>query len=41
MPNVDLEELLIGAIFSSHREGMAHRFDVPSFLIYVCVVSVY
>jgi len=40
VPNVGLEELLIDAIFSSHREGMAHRFDVQSFRIYVRVTNI-
>jgi hypothetical protein len=40
VPNVGLEELLIDAIFFSHQEGMAHYFDVPSFLIYVRVINV-
>jgi hypothetical protein len=38
--NVGLEELLIDAIFSSQREGMAHRFDVQSFRIYVRVTNI-
>lgn len=39
VPNVGLKELLIEAIVSSHQEGMAHCFGVPSFLIYVRLIN--